>query len=337
VRSADLALPASATGPSGSPPETHASEGPLVSVIVPAHNAARYLPAALASVLAQAYRPVDIVVVDDGSTDGTSELIRTHPEARYVRLANARGPAAARNEGIRQAKGSYIAFLDADDLWPPNKLGRQVAFLEAHPDVALLFGNARRFSDDGWTEPSLFERYRYTAAFFGHEWRVVDPLAKLVRENFIPTGTVLARKDCLEEAGLFDERFLRAEDWDLWLRVALRCELAYSAEVWKLKRVHSANLSGNLPAMVSDGLAVLEKLRSATPADGAAGPGGVVRLLANGYRNLGYLHLRALEPAAARRALRRSLTLEPRLRTAVYLAATYVGAGPLALVFRIRG
>jgi glycosyltransferase involved in cell wall biosynthesis len=315
---------------------TPVRSSPLVSVVMPAYNCAAYIAAAIESVLGQSYRPLEIIVADDGSIDRTHEVVATYPEVIYLRQANG-GPSRARNAGIRRARGEYVAFLDADDLWPPDKLAEQVMFLQTHPEVALLFGNARRFADDGWTEPPLFERYGFTSSYFGHDHLVTKAVVKLLEANFIPTGTVMARTHALFDAGLFDERFNRAEDWDLWLRLAIRYPIAYSRKLWKLKRVRQDALSNDTEAMTEAALAVVEKLHR-KPAAGWTGLGAdLARRLAAGYRNLGYLYLRQCRLADARRALRASLAHGLHTRALVYWATTFLGPRLVGAIIRLRG
>ncbi len=309
---------------------------PLVSVVMPAYNCARYISAAIESVLAQAYRPLEIIVVDDGSTDGTREAATAYPEVTYIAQANG-GPAKARNAGIRRARGEYVALLDADDLWPAEKLAEQVVFLQAHPDVALLFGSARRFADDGWTEAPLFERYGLTKSYFGHDHLVVDATSKLLQGNFIPTGTVIARRSTLLEVGLFDERFRLAEDWDFWLRIALRHPIAYSRKLWKLKRVHASNLSNDTEAMVKAALSVMEKLRASCAAELAACGADIRTHLRNAYRNLGYFYLRQRRLSHARRAFRTSLAHGLQARALAYWCSTFLGRPVVGALLWMRG
>lgn len=120
---------------------------PTVSVIIPAFNAARFLGDAIHSVACQAYPHLEIVVIDDGSTDETSEVVRAFPQVRYVRQSN-RGIASARNTGVREARGELIAFLDADDLWTSNKLPLQLDALREHRDVQIVAGRVEQFIDD---------------------------------------------------------------------------------------------------------------------------------------------------------------------------------------------
>jgi glycosyltransferase involved in cell wall biosynthesis len=309
---------------------------PLVSVIIPAYNCARYIGAALDSVVSQIYDPMEIIVVNDGSTDDTAERVQSYPGVKCFHQPNA-GLPSARNTGIRAARGEYIALLDGDDIWPSNKLREQMEFIAAHPEVGLLFGNARRFSDDGWTEPPLFERYALDKKFFGHDYLVLDPLTKLLAMNFIPVGTVVVRKDWLYEAGLFDESLRRVEDWDIWLRVALRHSMAYSPKVWKLKRVHSTNLSNDTEAMAKTALHVLEKFKTAHARDLARDGLNVNPHLRKGYRNLGYFYLQQRRLQEGRQALARSLECGFEPRALVYWICTFLSPGIVGALMRIRG
>src|SRR5262245_2526742 len=121
---------------------------PLISVVCPAYNCARFIKPALESVLAQSYRPMEIIVIDDGSSDANPEVVQHFQEVRYLRQAN-QGPSVARNVGILSARGEYIAFLDVDDLWTPEKLSVQLAGLLSYPQAALSFADMRLFWSNG--------------------------------------------------------------------------------------------------------------------------------------------------------------------------------------------
>ena len=119
-----------------------------VSVLIPTYNRARFLPDAIRSVLEQTFQDFELIVVDDGSTDGTEELVRRFPRARYVRQEHA-GISAARNRALVEAKGRLVAWLDSDDMWHREKLEKQVAYLDAHPECRLVFCRVHYFLDDG--------------------------------------------------------------------------------------------------------------------------------------------------------------------------------------------
>ena len=308
----------------------------LVSVVIPAFNCADYIGATIESVMAQSYQAAEVIVVDDGSTDATAEVVKTYQSVSYIRQSNG-GPSKARNRGVHEAAGEYIAFLDADDLWPPHKLGEQVAALETHPEAGLVFGDMRCFADGGPAEPSMFERYGFAEPYFGHPQLVVDAVAKLLATNFIPTGTVMARKAALLEAGLFDERQRLVEDWDLWLRVALRRPIAYSTKIWKLKRIHASNLSRDTEAMTQAALHVLEKFQADNRAELARRGIDVGPHLREGYKNLGYFYLRRSSLAPARASFVHSLSLGIQARVILYFLSTFLGRRFVSSLLRVRG
>jgi glycosyltransferase involved in cell wall biosynthesis len=308
----------------------------LVSVIIPAYNCACFIGDALNSVFGQTYRPIEVIVVDDGSSDETADIVRSYQSVRYIRQNN-HGPSAARNTGIRAAKGEYIAFLDADDLWVAEKLSEQVALLEACPKASLAFANMRLVSQESGHEPSMFEKYHLTANFFGHDRLVVDAPAKLVWSNFIPTSTVIVRKQALVDAGGFDEAFRKAEDWDLWLRMALHAPIAYSPALLMLKRVHGVNTSHDAEGMNVAAMQVLEKLDRENHALLLRLGVDITCALRDGYRNLGYFYLRHVSVTQARAAFWRSLSLGFQMRALIYFISTLLGRRFVSSVVRARG
>jgi len=182
---------------------------PRVSVIIPAYNAERYLGEALDSVMAQTWRDIEVVVVDDGSTDGTQEIVRGYgPPVRLLEQANA-GPAAARNRGVREAEGELVAFLDSDDLWLPEKLALQVPLFDAEGRVALVYCKAERMTGDGTPIPTP-----------AHPRPTGDVFLALLGRNHCPTSGVVVRRDVFLRFGGFPEDMVWAEDWHLWLRIA---------------------------------------------------------------------------------------------------------------------
>jgi glycosyltransferase involved in cell wall biosynthesis len=199
----------------------------LVSCILPAYNAERWLGDALESVLAQTYAPIETIVVDDGSTDGTPGVVARFGERIVgLRQPNA-GPAAALNRGMLASSGEYLAFLDADDLWPPRKLDLQMARFRAVPELAACYGLVQNF----WVDSVKIE----VEALRGH--RILDPVPGLV------TGTLLARRSTFGRLGPFvDQRHAYALDWALRLRHGgLLHEVL--EEVLLLRRYHERNMS----------------------------------------------------------------------------------------------
>lgn len=200
------------------------AERPLVSVIMPAYNASDFIEQALQSAVDQVHADLEIIVVDDGSTDGTSERVREMAERdariRLIRQAN-RGVAEARNAAVEHARGTYLAPLDADDVWFPPKIERQVACLEqAGPDAALVY--------TWWVSIDEEGRIKGTAPQWNFEGDVLEALTYI---NFIGNASVpLMRRAAVEAVGGYDERLREqggqgCEDWDLALRVAERYQV----------------------------------------------------------------------------------------------------------------
>jgi glycosyltransferase involved in cell wall biosynthesis len=187
---------------------------PTVSVIIPTYNRRDLVQRAIQSVLNQTYRDFEIVVVDDGSTDNTREVVEGRDRVRYLRQTNA-GPASARNLGIRQAQGKLIAFLDSDDLWLPEFLSTQVGVLSRYPEVALVCARSRV----GKKEAKDFSLRR--------ELIVGDLYPKLFERSFVRTPAAVVRKSSLDAVGGFNESYPWSEDHDLWLRIAAKYPIGY--------------------------------------------------------------------------------------------------------------
>jgi len=205
-------------------PMSRVHDTPRVSVVIATYNRAHLLAHAIQSLCDQTFRDFEVIVVDDASTDNTPQVIKeAFPVAglRYMRHEKNRGPSAARNTGIAVAKGKYIAFQDSDDQWLREKLEKQVAVIETSPaEVGVVYtgfwklrGKEKTYIPDS--------RIRQTEGWIDRE---------LLKRNFIGTPTVLVKKEVLEEVGGFDERLRYLEDWDLWIRLAERCQFRYIPE-----------------------------------------------------------------------------------------------------------
>lgn len=230
-----------------------------ISVVIPAYNAALYIDACLDSVNAQMGDfCLEVIVVDDGSTDDTVKCLQRHPEVRLYKQVQ-RGPSAARNAGIEMASGEWLAFLDADDLWPPGSLQSRLLLMTRYPDAGLAFGDCRQFTEEGPYLKTVFEDSGYGPARFGHPERVPRAYALLLENNFITTGSVLVKTALLREIGSFDESLRLVEDMDIWLRIAASQPIVYSSEVCLLRRRHGNNTSGDAEAMSNAYLAVLAR------------------------------------------------------------------------------
>lgn len=203
-----------------------------VSVVIPVYNGRAFISSAVESALAQAPAVAEVLVCDDGSTDGTRELVESiGGRVRLIRLPHSGDPSLVRNAGVERASGELVAFLDADDVWLPGKIEAQVAALAARPGVGLVCANALR-----QTAPGIVEGLEpLLPPDAGSSGWVLD---SLVVNNFIVTSSVLAHRTVLLDAGLFsaDEHLPGVEDYDLWLRVACITQVAYLERPWLLYR-----------------------------------------------------------------------------------------------------
>jgi glycosyltransferase involved in cell wall biosynthesis len=211
----------------------HMASTPTVSVVIPARNAAATVKRALASVLAQT-RPADeIIVADDASGDATAVVALSCPGVRLVRLEEHRGAAAARNAAIAAAKGEWIAFLDADDVWQSEKLECQLACVR--DDVSLISCGSEEFAPDGRSLGDTFRGRPVSEG--GGAWKA------LLRRNFVATPTVLAPRALLLQLGGFDEALPVGEDQDMWIRLALKGTLVCVPRTLAEVHVQSTSLS----------------------------------------------------------------------------------------------
>ena len=211
---------------------------PKVSVIIPTRNRAGFLGSAIRSVLSQTFDDLEIVVVDDASADQTMDVVRGFGDVRvrYIRHQTNKGQGATRNDGIKQAAGAYIAFLDDDDEWLPGKLEKQVKLLDgSSPNVGLIYtgfyrveGGSKRIINE------IIPRRR---------GRVYEDLCL---NNWMGTcSTVLIRRTCFERTGLFDEELAAAADYDMWLRIAEEFEIDYVGQALVYYTVHDERISTN--------------------------------------------------------------------------------------------
>lgn len=223
-----------------------------VSVVIPTYNYARYVGNAIQSVLEQTVGDCEIVVVDDGSTDETADVVsRFGSRVLYIFQPN-RGLSAARNRGIQEASGKWIGFLDADDLWLPSKIERQFASLRGNDERVVLHSNA--FISDESGKKSLCWQYQVSASL-QKGLQVED----LLLRNWINVSTGLVARSVLLSIGGFDERLLASEDWDLWLRLGLAgYQFVYVEEPLAIYRHHEANMHKNVDRMRTAQLRVLD-------------------------------------------------------------------------------
>ena len=276
----------------------------LVSVVIPTYNSGRFIAQAIQSVLDQSYARYEVIVIDDGSTDETKDVLREFDgRIRYLYQAN-RGPSAARNAGIRLARGEYICFLDADDIWTPNKLEVQLTFMEQHPDIGLVFSDEEEISAEGDICQSLLAQSRFHSDLVSQK-PLQDAFRKLLIENRIPTSTVMVRKACFAKAGLFDESLRVVEDRDMWLRIAANFGIACLPLILGKKREHEGNISTNSELTLRSRIEVWKKARRQFSSVVSASI--ISALLAKTHLQLGYILLAKDQRKEARQIGIRSL------------------------------
>jgi len=226
----------------------------LVSVVIPAYNAVRYLGAAIESALGQTIRDIEIIVVDDGSNDGTEEAVaRYGASVRYLRQSNS-GVAVARNHGVERSRSEYVAFLDADDAWLPHKLETQLAAMRAKPMRRACYSTFI-LADIDLKPIRVHESPRRGA--------LLEDLLLIGNVVGTPT-TVVCERALLNASGGFDPALSLCADWEMWIRLSQSSDFAYVKQPLALYRQHSANMSRDLKLYERDAMLVLDKIFSGT-------------------------------------------------------------------------
>jgi len=289
----------------------------MVSVIMPTYNRADYLPQTLDSLRAQSLQDYELLVVDDGSTDDTADLIRSRPEPiRYLWQENA-GPAAARNRGLKEARGEFVAFLDSDDLWRPRFLEAMTDCLEGNPGLDIAFCKFVTIDDQGRILRGHHKK--------PHAGKITEPL---FASTFITTPSVLARLQVIRDAGGLNPSMPTNEDYDLWLRLSLNHRFGYVDEPLCLRRSHPGTQSrNNSPVPLVRKAQLLERFYRKHGESAGIGTDLAHRRLAKVYRSAGRGSLRARRYAEARELFRQSLAYRP---AAPVVCVRYLLAGLLA-------
>ena len=226
-----------------------------VDVVIPAYNAEKYIRECLNSAFNQTYKNINIIVVNDGSSDSTDEILNEYKDRITIINQKNSGPSRARNVGIQAGEGEFIAFLDSDDLWTENKLELQVNFFNTHLNIDMVFANMLIFDDNRIVESSYLEKIQrkeyyphneqnFYNTLVAQKEQLEDPFGMLIIANFIPTSTVMIKKKLLvRHKILFDEKISSVEDLDFWMRVCIVGKIGFIPEILKRKREHSTNIS----------------------------------------------------------------------------------------------
>ena len=294
-----------------------------VSAVIPVYNNGPYIAAAVESVLSQTLGPTEIIVVDDGSTDETAAVLKSFGDKiKYVYQANG-GEPAGRNRGLREATGEYIAFLDGDDLWLPNKLELQMDYFRQHPNCALVYSDMSTFDESGVVDASVKERFQMTLP----SGRI---FAALFMRPLFGSGSVVFRRECANTVGYFDQDLLVGSDYEMWLRMARHFDLGGIDQPLLKYRFHESMATRGIGLKMCKGVpwevAVLNKiLRRYPEAIDELGRFAVRRRLSRPYAGLATAKFRRSHPKEARPLLRKAIDHWPtNLRYWMFWGATFL-------------
>lgn len=304
---------------------------PRVSVIIPTYNCREYISEAIESVFQQTFTDYEIIVVDDGSTDGTESKVAEYLDRVILLRQENRGPAVARNRGIRAARGELIAFLDGDDIWYPDKLAAQVEFMDSHPEVALVYADCTTFDKQGVKTVGYDRTHR--EVYSG--W-VFD---QLFVKNFIACITVMLRKKCLDEVGLFPENFDKAtsEDWHLWLRIAKDHRVGYIDRPMVKYRWKQNSLTGDYTYAYPYRLMVLDDMVALYPDYFRRHPGLLRRAYGSVLMRYGYALFKAGQEMEAKNHLDSSIRCQPlQFKAYLYRLGLAVPPSGRRLIVRVK-
>jgi len=211
----------------------------MISVIIPAYNSDRYISSAIKSVLEQTYQDLEIIIIDDGSTDDTRKVIESFNDQRisYIYQENS-GVATARNNGLKKSGGEYVAFLDADDCWLPEKLHMQYDKICSRNDIFMVYSAFEMLYEDH--DRTKVYKYNHNENSFTKKL-LIDPFKSIPFPS-----TVLIKKSSIDKVGYFNPEFLTGEDWDLWLRLTKTGKSAYIDRILVKKLTHSESITNSL-------------------------------------------------------------------------------------------
>ncbi len=302
----------------------------LITVVIPAYNAADRIIECLSSVWSQPGVTTEVIVIDDGSIDNLEGTVQTFcgDSLRYFRQNNA-GPAAARNRGILEAKGKYIAFLDADDVWLPGKLAKQLAVLQENPEVALCFTDMMHFENGNKIHHSYLHEKKYFSLTSGWVYK------KLLQQCFIFTPSVMVRSQVLNELGSFNESLKIGEDYELWLRIARTYQVAFIDEPLLIRHRHGGNITANTGLYIHSLIRMYEmelKYNAANRANQKI----IFNSLAELYFNLGYFLFAEASFPEARKAFFRSFSYKPNIESFRLLICSCLPSSLKKFLRRVR-
>ena len=294
-----------------------------LSAIIPAYNSQDYILDAIHSIQNQTHPVDEIIVIDDGSTDHTQQILQNQTSnIKYIKQGN-QGPSVARNTGIKAAQGDWIAFLDADDQWTPDKIEKQLIILEKHPELHLISGDMQEIgiANEIITQSVLAKHNQLRPFQNNQSLPIKNALAELVNKNFIPTGTVLVKRSTLIEAGMFNKAIRFGEDLELWAKIASKHPITCLPEIFMLRRLHGQNATACTIPMLIDLVKVMQSIRDYSSDILIAQNINADKLVANAWANLGYWHFINEDYQQAKSAFSHSLKEKLNKRALTYFIA----------------
>lgn len=291
---------------------------PHVTVVLPTYNRADILPDSIESVLEQTYEDFELIVVDDGSSDETGQVVDgfDDPRLRYIRHETNQGISAARNTGIAHARGDIVAFQDSDDEWLPDKLRRHVeAFDDAPPEVGVVYTGMYREVDGD-------ERYLPPPEVEPKVGKINDVI---VRRNFISTQMAAVRRECFDTVGGFDEELTALVDWELWIRLSQQYQFELVDEALVRAAVEPDSISKNLTGIVESRERIVEKHYDRF--DTAS--------LANHLFFIGHGAMKTGDVQKGRRYLWKAVRTEPRTKYLLASVLSRLGARPYGAIYKL--
>ncbi len=299
---------------------------------MPSYNTAQFIATSIDSVLNQDYPNIELIVIDDGSTDGSLDLLRSYGGRITLITQQNQGSAVARNAGLSAAQGDFIAFLDSDDIWLPGKLRTQVAYLQAHPDIGMAYSRWLPWRPDAqgaYPEPAALvpaapaedvpaSDVPLVAAYSGWLYN------RLLFGSLLHTITTIARRELIAEVGQFDPQLKRGQDYDYWLRASRLTEIHKLDRIHALYRLHGEGCIKKWPGINYERVVLEKALRTwglTGPTGEVSDPRAIQKRLADICFDFGYHHYWEGDPKLALRTLYESIHLRPgRLATWRYLA-----------------
>lgn len=306
-----------------------------ISAVIPTYNSARFIRAAISSIQAQTSAIDEIIIIDDGSTDETEQVVASLSGNIIYHKQSNQGPSVARNTGIELATGDWIAFLDADDQWTPEKIAWQKQTLSQYPELHLIAGDMAEIdNDDKLLTESVLAKHQLLETFQTLAGQPVPKaLARLVEKNFIPTGTVLVKRETVIQAGLFNPAIRFGEDLELWAKIAANHPISCLPQILMLRRQHGNNATQASKRMLIDLTKVMDSIRRYAQPQLLAQGIEPAHLVAQAYWTLGYWCLNNGERIDAAHAFTNSLKQQFKLNSLAFLLSCYL-PNPLLSVLR---